>query len=615
MSAQQPPAKAEPKAAINVSDGSSPQMRSWAIAGGIGLALAIGAMLAWCWQKSPDALVDFGREVYVPWRLAEGQALYRDIAYFNGPLSPYWNAMWFRVFGPSISCLAIVNTLIFAAIVGMSWQILRVIGNRAAAWTGSAVLVLSFGFGQYFVNGNYNYIYPYSHEATHGTALSLAAIFCYWHLLSRDRLVYAALTGAACGLTFLTKPEIFLALAVAMAVGIPAACAAQSRARAMRLVGSFFAGLLIVPAVAWLWLRFSLDAETALSGCLGAFRFTFDRNVTSLSFYQDLMGLTQAAESLAAIGKSLAGYLIVLGSIFTVSIYWPVSTRWRSTVAGATLIATAILGATVYMSLFFIALLPLPLILAVVVAWNGRDLKRGWQDVAVRPRQLLRLVFSVFALVLLAKIVLRVQVVHYGFVLAMPGALVLTALWMAWVPAAIDRRGGQGMLIQGAWLGLTAAFVGTCLYGDHLAFAAKTVRVSQGGDAIMALPGFGDAVNAALAEINAVVEPGQSIVVLPEGVMINYLARRVNPTPYLSFLPPELQMFGEGAMLAALEAHPPDFIVWAPRDLSEYGYTDFGQGYAERLANWKDAHYAPLSPTRDDGVYRLHLLKRVVVAP
>ena len=51
--------------------------------------VAVGAaMLAWTWGTWPDVLVDFGGELYVPWRLAEGDVLYRDVAYFTGPLSP-----------------------------------------------------------------------------------------------------------------------------------------------------------------------------------------------------------------------------------------------------------------------------------------------------------------------------------------------------------------------------------------------------------------------------------------------------------------------------------------------------------------------------------------------
>lgn len=47
------------------------------------------ALSVWTWRKWPDLLVDFGRELYVPWQLTTGKVLYVDIAYFNGPLSPY----------------------------------------------------------------------------------------------------------------------------------------------------------------------------------------------------------------------------------------------------------------------------------------------------------------------------------------------------------------------------------------------------------------------------------------------------------------------------------------------------------------------------------------------
>jgi hypothetical protein len=42
--------------------------------------------------------VDFGAQLYVPWRLAEGDVLYRDIHQHLGPLSSYLNALLFAVF-------------------------------------------------------------------------------------------------------------------------------------------------------------------------------------------------------------------------------------------------------------------------------------------------------------------------------------------------------------------------------------------------------------------------------------------------------------------------------------------------------------------------------------
>ena len=44
------------------------------------------------WRKWPDPLIDFGRELYLPWRLANGAVLYRDVDDFYGPLSQYLNA-------------------------------------------------------------------------------------------------------------------------------------------------------------------------------------------------------------------------------------------------------------------------------------------------------------------------------------------------------------------------------------------------------------------------------------------------------------------------------------------------------------------------------------------
>ena len=56
---------------------------------GPGLVLLANlVMLLWFWGRAPDPIIDFGREIYMPWRITEGQQLYRDFTYFNGPFSP-----------------------------------------------------------------------------------------------------------------------------------------------------------------------------------------------------------------------------------------------------------------------------------------------------------------------------------------------------------------------------------------------------------------------------------------------------------------------------------------------------------------------------------------------
>jgi hypothetical protein len=49
--------------------------------------------------------------------LSAGKTLYTDVAYFKGPLSPYLNALWFRLFGVSVTTLIVCNLAILGVIV------------------------------------------------------------------------------------------------------------------------------------------------------------------------------------------------------------------------------------------------------------------------------------------------------------------------------------------------------------------------------------------------------------------------------------------------------------------------------------------------------------------
>jgi len=85
----------------------------------------------------------------------------------------------------------------------------------------------------------------------------------------------------------------------------------------------------------------------------------------------------------------------------------------------------------------------------------------------------------------------------------------------------------------------------------------------------------------------------ETLAVFPEGVMINWLTRVPNPTPYVNFMPPELILFGEDAWLAAFRANPPDVVLIVHKDTSEYGAQFFGRDYARELAAWIGQTYQP----------------------
>lgn len=551
----------------------------------LSLVLVGLTMLVWTWGTWPDVLVDFGGELYVPWRLSEGDVLYRDVAYFTGPLSPCWNALVFRILGPSLLALVIANLAVLAAIAFLLHRLLARIAGGPAATAALAVFLTLFAFAQLDVYGNSNYVCPYAHETTHGALLALLALTALGRWLDGRRVAWIALAGVALGLAFLTKVEVFLAIGLALGLGLGLARAA------LRAWGILLACALVPVVVAFLLLATALGAPDALRGTLGAWAYVFDERITSLLFYRRIMGTDRIGESLRLLLSWTGGWLALLGPGFALAFAMrkrPVGALWPIAAFAATAVALFLLHRRGIAWLEIVRPLPLFALLAfaaALFAWRKRR-----QD----PAAILRAAFAVYALALLAKMILHAQIAMYGFALAMPAAMLVVVALLAWIPDAIERARGSGAIFRAASLGALAIAVLAHLSIQRGWLERKTVRVGEGKDAFLA-DRRGDYVNATLAGLSKGLAPGESVAVLPEGVMINYLARRRTPTRHINTMPPEVLMFGEDAILADLRASPPGAVVLVHKPTVEYGLPWFGIDYGVRLMAWVRAAYEPVA--------------------
>jgi hypothetical protein len=117
-------------------------------------------------------------------------------------------------------------------------------------------------------------------------------------------------------------------------------------------------------------------------------------------------------------------------------------------------------------------------------------------------------------------------------------------------------------------------------------------------------------VNRSLEAVRERLPPGGTLAVVPEGVMLNYLARAPAPTRFVNLMPPELQMFGEATIRDALAAAPPDLVAVVHKDTAEYGVRFFGRDYARTIQAWLDPRYErvalfgkePLTPGKGFGI-------------
>src|SRR5438105_13884215 len=135
------------------------------------IAASFAFGLAVSWQRWGNPLVDCGREMNQPLRLAGGEMLYSDVRHIYGPLSPYLNAALYRLFGASLNVLyadgIITAMLILALVYWLARQLMTPLA--AAAATLSVMWLCAFKQAG-------NYILPYSYGSLHGSVLGLATL-------------------------------------------------------------------------------------------------------------------------------------------------------------------------------------------------------------------------------------------------------------------------------------------------------------------------------------------------------------------------------------------------------------------------------------------------------
>ncbi len=547
------------------------------------------------WLRWPDHLVDFGRELYVPWRLAEGDVLGRDVYTLFGPLSHSFNALIFRLVGPSVRIILAMNLILAVLMMFGIHRFIRAGADRTAAAVAGLVFALVFAFAQYeFIAGS-NYIAPYAHEVTHGLILCMGLVACFGAQLRRPRMWRSALAGGLMGLIFLTKVEI---AAAAVGVCIANAVLASMRPEPPRVLAArlawFVGAATLAPLAFFITFSRHLAPEDAWRVVSGAFAGLGNSDITSNRFYLVVSGFDRPAANAWLALKALVGLILacaaMAGSARVIACFNSGVLRaafWLIALAGAAWIASS--------DTFSLRPLARPLQLTSLAACLYYF--RLFCSRSARPRASARpgamFLWSVFSVTLLIKILLNCKVGHYGAFLAMPATLLL----VAWLVRDFPNHATRTRLQRSALRSLVVLVIVAVSVAHARRTAefmgAKNLPMSDGADRIFTYdPQVYDAgvtMAATLAWLQGNTPPEASLLVLPEGVILNYLSRRANPTPYINFMPIELALYGEDAIVAALEANPPDTIVLAHKNTQEYGVGFFGNtkdNYGRGIVEW-----------------------------
>ncbi len=158
------------------------------------------------WAAWGDLTIDSGHEMYVPWMLAEGKMLYRDVWFLYTPGAPYINSCLFRLFGMHLNVLywagslSALGSAIFLYLIGMrlsSWLV---------GWTAGAVILL-----EAFQPSLFCFPLPYAFAAVYGCLVGCLFLWLVINASTSTGWPWMLAAGVAAAVALLIKLEFGIA--------------------------------------------------------------------------------------------------------------------------------------------------------------------------------------------------------------------------------------------------------------------------------------------------------------------------------------------------------------------------------------------------------------------
>jgi hypothetical protein len=594
------------------------------------LVLLGAGLLRMTWLKWANIAVDYGRELYTPWRITCGQVLYKDIASLFGPFPPYWNALLFKIFGVSIMTLVLFNILLVIGITVLIYRFFSYTADRRIALFASTAFLSIFAFQQSNLGwdqGNFNYICPYSYSVTYAAFFSLWAINLFAAHGRSGRDAWLGAVGILIGLTALCRFEIFIFFAIAVALGfISRGFIGHWPLGRFLKAGALLLGGFCAPiGIAYLYFSTQLPGPQVWPSIFG-FNYRW-LEILKANYYQFMTGLGHPWHNFIIMLTTAACYGVVVIAFkclcMGVDLFKKIGERWKGIIF--VLLGLAGMARVVVWILCFPydqIFKGLPVVVILMVGYLSLLLVQHQQD-GQKIRQVLPLwVMAVWSLLMLTKVLLNVQINSEGFVYAMPGVILFVVLFLGAVPQYFERVYPRAYFVRPLASALMAFIFIARLGSIANVYQSRNFLIRSGPDIIICrgnnldhrFPGIGE-IDTFLKDVDNIMGKDANFAAFPQGIMLNFLTKRTTPLPHIVFMEAEIAVFGEEEMLRSFKEHKPDYVVLSNQMPFNYYHHKSGAKYAHTIRAWILANYHPVWHAHPEIGNMLTVYKRSVFIP
>ena len=531
-----------------LADQSSTSVAVWWVLLALNFALYAGLG----WHAYGHFQIDSYQTAYVVEACARGETPYLDFSYYFGPLAIEVYGAVLRLTGMQLEVIAWLGSLVVALALPLIWCLARELGLPVVGRAGVCFLFLNnFAFPAAFIR-LFNWSIPYCHSSTHTILMLLAALLCQRHWRRTGGARWAALWGLCAAGAILNRPDVGVAYAALSLLDL----LATTRGRRPTWGREWAAwGVGFLPAV----LTYGYFAHLVGWSTLIHENLFWTGHDPRLSAQQRFIfgGTPEDLGMIATILFLHLGAWLLVGRLGDRHFMWTVPLSVVVVVVGFEPLR---------------ALLDLPFLLLLLALALRRHLTRDHG------------VLLALSGVLLARILFRCNFTSYFFYLGVIPMVVGAGLaWQA------SKNQAQRLLLVGLLFALSAQQMFSNL--SNLGLTKLEIPSPVGTVAFLSTPAS-RSLAALLQDLQTRKAEGKSVLVIPEGALINTLSRTRHPLYHPHMLSTTLAVYGDQALISQIAKAKPEYIVLEHRAAPEYtGNSHFGQSYAVELVAWVKANY------------------------
>ncbi|MBF0362429.1 MAG: hypothetical protein HQK49_15535 [Oligoflexia bacterium] len=541
-------------------------------------------------------ILDSGYGLWIPEQLLLGKKLYKDIFYEYGFFSVYLVAFFYKIFGISSYVIIGIGLAITIAMSYVLYFIAKFILSAHESFFVVLTFLLVCAYGYYDYNGIFNFIFPYSLPSTLSlllTSISLYFLLRYFQKTKRSYLF--AIVFFMCA-SFCTRIEYsFLILIGQIIASILFAFKEKKWIVSKELLITFCA---IFFFSAFVYVTFLIQTDS-----LGIFVRMYSDTLYSFSnnniMTKSLMGLSDLKNNLIFIVTSFIFLTLILLAVLLVTNLLLkffnnklVENKRNNYISFALLLLIVIYWAKRFFSIEEISgseiFYPLQLILMINILFSFYMI---FAQATQYKKHLMIFCISLMGLLSLYRIFLHSLPLMHGFVL-IPLALVGLYYYSFYLFGELYLKITKTKYFFQPLYSLIVMVVLLQNLFDFWSISKRAydsrivqLKFERGGIKVQR-----DELNYRMAKtieyIGKNIPEDKSVVVFPEGLLLNFYTKRINPTGYGVFNPVGIDIFGEENIIGKFKKLKIDYFIFLQRDASDHGYRAFGTDYAKRLYAW-----------------------------